>query len=226
MTSLPNIPSNAVSRSCEAPKSLRTQQIFHIVSNANTELKTVPREVEAEAEKEKEEGEEKKNKKCVSICWLNKRTKCYRKENWNMNNNNNNNNIKCGPPTTEGVRVPTVGYISTILEVSSLLRLLLLLLLLSLIAVPLKFVEFLSIGKLCMSFPHDLWLIRLGNRVCYMSSGLPCGISLWTFYPGCFKSCKVSNVFAMITDDKRQAGRVDREVGKFLSSCSATAIEI
>lgn len=77
-----------------------------------------------------------------------------------MNNNNNNNNIKCGPPTTEGVRVPTVGYSSTILEVSSLLRLLLLLLLLlllfSLIAVPLKFVEFLSIGKLCMSFPHDL----------------------------------------------------------------------
>lgn len=73
-----------------------------------------------------------------------------------MNNNNNNNNIKCGPPTTEGVRVPTVGYSSTVLEVSSLLRLLLLLLLLSLIAVPLKFVEFLSIGKLCMSFPHDL----------------------------------------------------------------------
>lgn len=75
-----------------------------------------------------------------------------------MNNNNNNNNIKCRPPTTEGVRVPTVGYSSTGLEVSSLLRLLLLLLLLllSLIAVPLKFVEFLSIGKLCMSFPHDL----------------------------------------------------------------------
>lgn len=62
MTSLPNIPSNAVSRSCEAPKSLRTQQIFHIVSNANTELKTVPREVEAEAEKEKKRRREKKNK--------------------------------------------------------------------------------------------------------------------------------------------------------------------
>lgn len=62
MTSLPNIPSNAVSRSCEAPKSLRTQQIFHIVSNANTELKTVPRELEAEAEKEKEEGEKRKTK--------------------------------------------------------------------------------------------------------------------------------------------------------------------
>lgn len=64
MTSLPNIPSNAVSRSCEAPKSLRTQQIFHIVSNANTELKTVPRGVkaEAEAEKEKEEGEKRKTK--------------------------------------------------------------------------------------------------------------------------------------------------------------------
>lgn len=74
-----------------------------------------------------------------------------------MNNNNNNNNIKCGPPTTEGVRVPTVGYSSTVLEVSSLLRLLLLLyFFLSLIAAPLKFVEFLSIGKLCMSFPHDL----------------------------------------------------------------------
>lgn len=62
MTSLPNIPSNAVSWSCEAPKSLRTQQIFHIVFNANTELKTVPRELEAEAEKEKEEGEKRKTK--------------------------------------------------------------------------------------------------------------------------------------------------------------------
>lgn len=53
--------------------------------------------------------------------------------------------------------MPTVGYSSTVLEVSSLLRLLLLLyFFLSLIAAPLKFVEFLSIGKLCMSFPHDL----------------------------------------------------------------------
>lgn len=99
---------------------------------------------------------------------------------------------------------------------------------LSLIAAPLKFVEFLSIGKLCMSFPHDLWLIRLGNRVCYMSSGLPCGISLLTFYPGCFKSCKVSNVFAMITQtiDDRRAACVGGKVKKFLSSSSATAIEI
>lgn len=63
MTSLPNIPSNAVSRSCEAPKSLRTQQIFHIVSNANTELKTVPREVEAEAEEEKKKKERKEKQK-------------------------------------------------------------------------------------------------------------------------------------------------------------------
>lgn len=60
MTSLPNIPSNAVSRSCEAPKSLRTQQIFHIVFNANTELKTKPRE--EEPEEAKEEGEKRKTK--------------------------------------------------------------------------------------------------------------------------------------------------------------------
>lgn len=72
-----------------------------------------------------------------------------------MNNNNKNkNNIKCVPPSIGGVRVPTVAR--SILEVAPLSLSLSVFAAASLIAVPLKFLEFLSIGKLCMSFPHDL----------------------------------------------------------------------
>lgn len=74
-----------------------------------------------------------------------------------MNNNNKNkNNIKCVPPSIGGVRVSTVAR--SILEVAplSLSLSLSVFAAASLIAVPLKFLEFLSIGKLCMSFPHDL----------------------------------------------------------------------
>lgn len=150
MTSLPNIPSNSVSGNCAAPKSLRTQQIFQIVFNANTKLKTEPREEEWEWEEEGE-GEKRKTKSAYQFVDLINERNVIEWKNWNMNNNNNNNNnIKCGPPTTEGVRVPTVGYSSTVLEVSSLLRLLLCFSLLSLLH--LSLLNFFRLGNFAWVF--------------------------------------------------------------------------